>query len=348
VNDTIWNSPAINNSMTQNESWIFWNLTDKAVIGFGEIDTCVIKINGTNYPMNISGIYCYFNQTGLTNATTYCGNMTASDTVYEPDGQLQISTTQCQTINLTGEGGGDITPPDISWNSPSDNYVTQNSSFIFWNATLSEAGTCELDLNSSLNITMDVNGLYCSYNFSGTNTTTYCGRVYATDTYGNMNLSSSRCATINLSGADLVPPNITIVSPTAITYTTSDIALTVSANEAINTWWYSLNGGANASFTPNTTISGLASGVYTLNVYANDNYGNEGFSSATFTVQVPVISNLGFFAPIAGIAIGGGFLLFMLGLFFDEGAALARDPKKLATIAVGIVIVAVLLSALFV
>jgi hypothetical protein len=277
---------------------------------------------------------------------------TPNTTIAAAQGANDLFVYANDTTGNIGEAGVsffvDSIAPDIAWNTPANNSVTQNTSFIFWNATLSETGTCELDLNSSLNITMDVNGLYCSYDFSGTNTTTYCGRVYATDIFGNMNLSSSRCVTINLSGTDTTPPNLTIISPVATTYTTSSVALTVSADEPINTWWYSLNGGANASFTPNTTISGLASGVYTLNVYANDNYGNEGFSSATFTVQVPVISNLGFFAPIAGIAIGGGFLLFILGMFFDEGAALARDPKKLATIAVGILIVAVLLSALFV
>jgi hypothetical protein len=320
------------------------------------------KINGTVKITNSTFIYGSWNTTKATETNIMGGSQIGGNYWAYPNGTGYSQTCLNQNNDSFCDSAYTFNPtdylpltlkqaiiPDITWNTPANNSVTQNSSIIYWNVTISDTpDTCLLDLNGTLNITMGKSGNYCSYSFSGANITTYCGRVYANDTFGNMNLSSSRCATINISGTDTTPPNLTIISPVAATYTTSDIALTVSANEPINTWWYNLNGGANTSFTPNTTISGLANGVYTLNLYANDNYGNTGFNSITFTVQVPVISNLGFFAPIAGIAIGGGFLLFILGMFFDEGAALARDPKKLATIAVGIVIVAVLLSALFV
>jgi hypothetical protein len=50
-------------------------------------------------------------------------------------------------------------------------------------------------------------------------------------------------------------------------------------------WWYSLNSGANISFTPNTTIS-LANGNYSLKVYVNDTAGNVNSTTINFTVSV--------------------------------------------------------------
>lgn len=84
---------------------------------------------------------------------------------------------------------------------------------------------------------------------------------------------------------DTTPPTITIYSPKNITYASSNIDLNVSANEAINTWWYSLDGGANTTFVPNITLTGLAEGQHQVIVYANDSVGNVGTSSVYFTVD---------------------------------------------------------------
>ena len=51
------------------------------------------------------------------------------------------------------------------------------------------------------------------------------------------------------------PVDITIYSPEeGATYNTTNIALEVSANQEIQVWWYSLNGGGAVVFSPNTTF----------------------------------------------------------------------------------------------
>jgi hypothetical protein len=80
-------------------------------------------------------------------------------------------------------------------------------------------------------------------------------------------------------------PVITIYSPfDEETYTYSDINLNVSANEAVQKWWYKLNGGTNITFTPNTTITGIETSN-TLKVYANDSFGNIGYKQISFTID---------------------------------------------------------------
>jgi len=83
---------------------------------------------------------------------------------------------------------------------------------------------------------------------------------------------------------DTTPPIITITSPTSITYTTTSISLTVSADEPIDTWLYSLNSAPNVSFTTGDTIT-VSEGVNTLIVYANDSADNWNSSSVSFTVD---------------------------------------------------------------
>jgi len=90
---------------------------------------------------------------------------------------------------------------------------------------------------------------------------------------------------ITLYEADTTPPVITIHSPQNKTYNAGSVALNVSANEQISSWWYNLDGGANISFTPNTTLTGLTDGVHTLTVYANDSAGNVGYAGVVFTVD---------------------------------------------------------------
>jgi hypothetical protein len=86
-----WNTPA-NNSFTFNLSSILWNVT------IGDTpNTCILNINGTtNYTMLISGNYCYYTTSNLTNQTTYCG------LVYANNSLANVSGVQCATINLTG------------------------------------------------------------------------------------------------------------------------------------------------------------------------------------------------------------------------------------------------------
>jgi hypothetical protein len=101
----------------------------------------------------------------------------------------------------------DTTPPNIEWNTPSNNSFTLNSSEIDWNVSLDESpNVCIININGS-NTTMDIDGLYCYYNILNlTNATTYCAEVYANDSVGNLNLSTTQCATINLTSTPTIPP----------------------------------------------------------------------------------------------------------------------------------------------
>jgi len=92
-----WNTPA-NNSFTNNQSFILWNVTISETPS-----ECILQINGTaNYSMLISGNYCYYTTASLANQTTYCGVVYANDT----SGNMNMSSMQCATINLT-----EYTPP---------------------------------------------------------------------------------------------------------------------------------------------------------------------------------------------------------------------------------------------
>ncbi|MBO8179087.1 MAG: right-handed parallel beta-helix repeat-containing protein [Archaeoglobus sp.] len=87
---------------------------------------------------------------------------------------------------------------------------------------------------------------------------------------------------------DETPPIIFVVSPAeGRTYSASYVYLEVySPNPDAYRWWYSLNSGANVSFTPNTTISGLTNGDYSLTVYVNDTAGNINSTTVNFTVSI--------------------------------------------------------------
>jgi hypothetical protein len=220
----------------------------------------------------------------------------------------------CVNINLTSTTA-DTTAPDISWNTPSvNNTATANTTLLGFNVTVSETGgSAILNINGTANYTMSWSGNYAYYTFNGANQTTYCGRVYANDTSGNLNLStSSRCITVNLysGGADTTPPTVTITSPSAANYTTTSIWLNASSNEN-ESMWYSLNGGTNYTMnlcyqeTANisTSCGGLSTGTYrfegdclnTNQFYDGDwstgNHGGPGASDCYYYENYSILTN---------------------------------------------------------
>jgi parallel beta-helix repeat protein len=94
---------------------------------------------------------------------------------------------------------------------------------------------------------------------------------------------------------DYTPPSIYVVSPVeGRIYGASYVYLEVySPDPDVYKWWYSLNSGVNITFTPNTTISGLSNGAYSLRVYVNDTAGNINSSMVNFTVSIPTIGEAG-------------------------------------------------------
>ncbi|MBI5332023.1 MAG: S8 family serine peptidase [Candidatus Aenigmarchaeota archaeon] len=80
-------------------------------------------------------------------------------------------------------------------------------------------------------------------------------------------------------------PNITIHSPITTEYNTTNISLSVGADENIDKWWYRLNNGMNITFAPDITIA-AQSGQNVLRIYANDSFGNIGLADVLFSVDI--------------------------------------------------------------
>jgi len=176
----------------------------------------------------------------------------------------------------------DTTPPSVTIISPTN--TTYSNSNLVINTSVTDivgVGAVIAEINGTVNVTLQnqpgTNYWNATYTFSdGSNTI----RIYANDTSGNVNSTETVTFTV-----DTTPPTITIYSPQNLTYTSSSVDLNVSANEAINTWWYSLDGGANTTFVPNITLTGLTDGQRQVIVYANDSVGNVGTNSVYFTVD---------------------------------------------------------------
>jgi hypothetical protein len=88
------------------------------------------------------------------------------------------------------------------------------------------------------------------------------------------------------SGAQTIPPEVTITSPAPAVYTQRDIPLTFYVNERSSFMMYSLNGGFNNTINGNTTLVNLPNDQYSLLVYALDTDGNTGVSqNVLFTIS---------------------------------------------------------------
>ena len=234
-----------------------------------------------------------------------------------------------------------------------------NSTTPYCNITVPEINYFNMNKTLGTNI---VNGIYLGGNYYANDTSTgYSDSCTDLDLDGicdsPFELNGSCDSSNPSAGTDyypltlyspIVPVTISIemTMPTNTTYITASIALFVSANTTIDTWWYSLNNGANVTFTPNTTIT-ATSGQNHLEVWANDSSNNEGYSDVWFTFTTPPSPspsvNVFMFIPIAVIVGLGSFLLFIEAILSEE-----RDlMKRFSNIVMGfvaIVIIAVLLG----
>ncbi|MGB9671560.1 MAG: PKD domain-containing protein, partial [Candidatus Norongarragalinales archaeon] len=107
---------------------------------------------------------------------------------------------------------------------------------------------------------------------------------------------------------DTMPPEISIISPQNITYTTTSVPLTFTVNEPVSWIGYSLDEQANVTITGNTTLINLAEGSHSIVVYARDTSGNTGASSKVyFSVCLPKRPNADFtwspFLPKVGESV---------------------------------------------
>jgi len=88
------------------------------------------------------------------------------------------------------------------------------------------------------------------------------------------------------------PPAITVHLPANTTYSQYTVPLNVTADRVVDTWWYSLNGASNMTFTPNTTITGT-DGTNHLIVYANDSINRVGSTERYFRIDFSTWWNSG-------------------------------------------------------
>jgi hypothetical protein len=87
-------------------------------------------------------------------------------------------------------------------------------------------------------------------------------------------------------GYSTVSPNISVASPENNgTYASSNVSLTFTVNKPVLWLGYSLDGQETVTITGNITLSGLASGLHNITVYAKDEFENTGTSETiTFTI----------------------------------------------------------------
>jgi len=99
---------------------------------------------------------------------------------------------------------------------------------------------------------------------------------------------SGGVTTVSDSTADTIAPTVSISEPVdGETYGSENVLLDVSANENVSGWNYSLDGGDNQTFSPETetTLSNLSDGEHNVTVYAADDDGNVGAKTVTFAVD---------------------------------------------------------------
>ncbi len=135
-----------------------------------------------------------------------------------------------------------------------------------------------------------------------------------------INSTASLAYLQNFSGAaggnDTQAPSATVSSPTATTYSSTNITLdfTAADNIAVDRCWYVLNGGGNTTLAGCGNITFIAAeGTNTFHLYINDTTGNQNATSINFSVSTPAASTS------SGGGGGGG----------GGGGTLANPNKKI-------------------
>ena len=77
-----------------------------------------------------------------------------------------------------------------------------------------------------------------------------------------------------------VPPKVVITSPENRTYQQPTLSYTL--NRDADWMGYSIDGGANKTFTSETKLTGLSQGAHSVKIYANDSSGNMGVSGTVY------------------------------------------------------------------
>lgn len=277
-------------------------------------DTSDLWVNGTKVATGVANL----------------GDFSSINEIQISGGNETIESYAALTDILVLSESGDTSPPSVTIVSPANTSYTTVS--IHLNVSANETiDSWWYSLNGGANTSFSPNTTITAQ--EGYNNIT----VYANDSANNIG-SSTVYFTV-----DTTAPTVSIHSPTATTYSTSSVPLNVSANEAVDSWWYKLNSGANTSFTPNTTITG-SEGSNTLLVYTNDSLGNIGSSSVTFTVSTVTPSGAltGLQSSVIGILVIiflGIIILFGYKYAIEpEGLPIKESMRRLVTVAIAFVI----------
>lgn len=120
--------------------------------------------------------------------------------------------------------------------------------------------------------------------------------------------NSTVCFTIN----DGKPPVLSNLSLENKTYNQNNLPLNITADEPASWIGYCLDGKANVTIAGNTTLTGIAAGVHSLTVFANDTAGNmRACETINFTVtqKTEPSSTIISVASIVTVAVVGASLL---------------------------------------
>jgi N-acetylneuraminic acid mutarotase len=129
--------------------------------------------------------------------------------------------------------------------------------------------------------------------------------VYANDSQGNIGISNAVYFSI-----DTTPPQINILFPQNMKYSSSDIQLLFTVNENISSVSYRLDQESIEKISGNVTLAALSNGQHQLTVFAADVLGNQAEQTVDFEVATfPLITVVGIIA-IGVIISSTGFILF--------------------------------------
>jgi hypothetical protein len=183
-----------------------------------------------------------------------------------------------QYNSVGGQSNNCVTPvvvaPVVSILSPGN--ITYFNNLLLINVTSNQQiSSWKYSLNGGANVSFS-NPIWTAIPFGVNNL-----RVYGT----NANGTGTASVSFFVNNIPIIPiaPIVTIISPANITYNNNNLTLNVSANQAIDSWKYSLNNGVNLTFTNPITIN-VPNGSNTLRVYGTNANGT-GIASVNFFVN---------------------------------------------------------------
>jgi len=223
---------------------------------------------------------------------------TASGTFNPPDQYTQgdINATFTATDNNGATATTTLTrtltdnPPSVQVLEPTDLKNTKNPAFNVsvdstGDSTPNEQVTVELFRDGAKIDTRTVTGKgFISGSASFDSEGTHSFKAVASENAGSN--QETRTFTV-----DTTPPGIQILEPSGKTNDTQGIPLKFQAKDALTsvdttTFEYAKDNGARISTTGNTTIDYGSAGQHTVTVFADDQAGNEGQTTKTFTADV--------------------------------------------------------------